>query len=409
MRKRKRNIRISGLVKTARQTRQKLAVGIPTAEVERFRSWIRGSVERTEAICQEHQMRPQDLPAPSYQAYRFLKELDLDDLPHRKGPVPKATTTIQISGIIALQNNVNDRMAKWADPKRDVPTGDHPQVQALLETLSNHVDRIEKLAQEADATPGHLPTRSRRAYQWLKFLSDPVTLVVHLETLRALHDACQTSSFRKRAPRAIRKVPVKIAFTYASYLYKAQLEDGILAVKVHEGFVGAPPDVLDALARVLLSSAQDADRDKVEGYAAGEDFVEGVTALEMTTAGVDNRTQGRCFDLEAVFARVNRTYFDGELDRPRLLTWNARITRVKMGHYDFLRDAVMLSVTLDAPDVPDYVVDYVMYHELLHKKLGRQVVNGRHYAHTPAFREAERAFSHYGEAQAFLKKAAGAR
>jgi hypothetical protein len=46
--------------------------------------------------------------------------------------------------------------------------------------------------------------------------------------------------------------------------------------------------------------------------------------------------------------------------------------QIKMGHYDFIRDTVMLSVTLDAPDVLDYVVDYVMYYELLHKKLGQQ-------------------------------------
>ncbi len=407
MAKHKKSIRVSGLVKTARQAREKLAVGIPSAEVERFRKWIRGSVKRTEAICRDHQMRPEDLPTPSYEAYRFLKELDLDDLPHGQGPAPEATT-IRISGIIALQSHINDRMANWADPQRDEPTEDHPQVQSLLEELHSHVDRIEELAHEADAPPGHLPTRSRRAYQWLKLLSDPVTLVVHLETLRALDHACQTPSFRKRAPRPIREAPVKIAFTYASYLYKAQFEDGILAVKAHEGFIGAPPDVLGALARILLSSAQDTDRDRVKAYAAGEDFVEVVTALEMTTPGVDNLTQGRCFDLEAVFDRVNRTCFDGELDRPRLLTWNARITRVKMGHYDLLRDAVMLSVTLDAPDVPDYVVDYVMYHELLHKQLGNRVVNGRHHTHTPAFREAERAFSRYGEAQAFLKKTAGA-
>jgi hypothetical protein len=309
-----------------------------------------------------------------------------------------------MSGIIAAQNDINERMAEWADLDRDEPTEDHAEVQALRRTLTERVRRIEELAQEAGATPGNLPTRSRRAYQWLKFLSDPGTLVVRLETLRALQDAGQTASCRKRAPRAIRKAPVRIAFTYASYLYKAQLVDGILAAKVHEGFMGAPSDVLGALARLLLASAQDADQDRVKAYAADEDFTEVVTALEMTTAEIDDVTQGRYFDLEDVFDRVNEAYFDGKLERPRL-TWNARITCVKMGHYDFLRDTVMMSVTLDAPDVPDYVVEYVMYHELLHKKLGQQVVNGRHYAHTPAFREAERAFCRYDEAQVFLKEA----
>ena len=404
MTKHKTRVRISGLVRAAQRARERLAAGLSHAEAERLRAWVRGSVDRTEAICREHQMRPPDLPTPSYRAYRFLKELDLDDLPERKGVVPKATTTIYTSGIISSQDEMNACMAEWVSPEREVPTEDDPEVQALLERLSHHVGRVEARAREADATPGHLPTRSRRAYQWLKFLSDPARLMAHLETLRALQEACRARSYCKRVPRRIRKAPMEMAFTYASYLYKAQVEDRTLAAKVHEGFIGAPPDVLQALARVLFSSAEDADRDRVKAHAAGEDFAEVVTALEMTTTEIGQRTEGRCFDLEAIFERVNRTYFDGQLERPRL-TWNERITQVKMGHYDFLRDTVMLSVTLDAPRVPDYVVDFVMYHELLHKKLGTKVLNGRHYAHTPAFREAERAFAHWEAAKAFLRNA----
>jgi hypothetical protein len=404
MAKRKNRVRISGVVKAARLAREELAVGIPPEEVERFRDWIRSSVKQIETICRKNRMRPKDLPTPSYRAYRFLKGIDLNNLPEREGPAPEAPRTIHISGLIALQNDINERMARWAESERAAPTEDHPRVQALMERLTANVERIEELAQEAGATPGHLPTRSQRAYQWLKFLSDPITLVSHLETLRALQDACQNTPCRKKAPRAIRKAPVKIAFTYASYLYKVQAVDDILEIKLHEGFISAPSDVLQGLACVFFSRARDAEWDRVRTYAASEDFIEVVTALEMTTAEVDNRTQGRYFDLEAVFERVNQTYFGGELDHPRL-TWNTRITQVKMGHYDPLRDTVMLSVTLDTPDVPDCVVDYVMYHELLHKKIGKQMVNGRHYAHTPAFREAERAFAHYEEAQAFLNKA----
>jgi hypothetical protein len=37
-------------------------------------------------------------------------------------------------------------------------------------------------------------------------------------------------------------------------------------------------------------------------------------------------------------------------------------------------------------------LDYVMYHELLHKKHSFNVKNGRHQAHTTAFRNDERRF-----------------
>ena len=45
-----------------------------------------------------------------------------------------------------------------------------------------------------------------------------------------------------------------------------------------------------------------------------------------------------------------------------------------------------------------------MSHELPHKALGVRVVNGRRYAHTPAFRRAERRFRYYNEAQEYLQK-----
>ena len=75
-----------------------------------------------------------------------------------------------------------------------------------------------------------------------------------------------------------------------------------------------------------------------------------------------------------------------------------------MGHYQPAADTVMISITLDDPGVPDYAIDLVMYHELLHKKMGAQQINGRRYAHTETFREEERKFRYYAEARAFLDK-----
>ena len=45
----------------------------------------------------------------------------------------------------------------------------------------------------------------------------------------------------------------------------------------------------------------------------------------------------------------------------------------------------------------------VMYHELLHKKHGITLVNGRRFAHTAAFRAEERLFVEYEQAERFLK------
>jgi predicted metal-dependent hydrolase len=66
----------------------------------------------------------------------------------------------------------------------------------------------------------------------------------------------------------------------------------------------------------------------------------------------------------------------------------------------------MLSVTLDDPSVPAYVVDFVLYHELLHKKHGSNLVNGRRLAHSSGFRAEERQFAEYAAAEQRLKELA---
>jgi len=102
---------------------------------------------------------------------------------------------------------------------------------------------------------------------------------------------------------------------------------------------------------------------------------------------------------------VNAAYFQGEMPRPGL-TWSRQVTGRKFGHYDSTRDVVMVSMSLDTPAVPAYVVDFVVYHELLHKRLGVHWQNDRRAVHTPAFRREERRFRQYDLAEAALRQLA---
>ena len=98
-------------------------------------------------------------------------------------------------------------------------------------------------------------------------------------------------------------------------------------------------------------------------------------------------------------------YFGGTMGRPRL-AWSRKFTGRLFGHYDRLRDTVMISCTLDRADVPASVLDFVMFHELLHKKLGLDWRGARMAVHTPAFRVEERRFADFAAAEAALKRLA---
>ncbi|MBW2973497.1 hypothetical protein KY346_03840 [Candidatus Woesearchaeota archaeon] len=90
--------------------------------------------------------------------------------------------------------------------------------------------------------------------------------------------------------------------------------------------------------------------------------------------------------LESSFNRVNEKFFAGMMDVPNLKISEGLRT---LGHYDYGTDTV--SVTRHLLDHDD-CLDYVMYHELLHKKHKFKTKNGRHFHHTAEFRKKEKEF-----------------
>ena len=59
---------------------------------------------------------------------------------------------------------------------------------------------------------------------------------------------------------------------------------------------------------------------------------------------------------------------------------------------------------LDQPWVPHYVLESIVYHELLHAALPATVVDGRRRVHTPEFRRRERLYPRLDEAKAWVRE-----
>ncbi|MFA5797068.1 MAG: hypothetical protein WC916_03480 [Candidatus Woesearchaeota archaeon] len=96
-------------------------------------------------------------------------------------------------------------------------------------------------------------------------------------------------------------------------------------------------------------------------------------------------------ELEASFDRVNAKFFDGSMQKPNLVYAQESFT--KLGSYEYGTDTIYMSTIFkDLPLEEQHYLDYVMYHELLHKKHTFNLKNGRHSAHTRAFRIDEAKF-----------------
>ena len=91
--------------------------------------------------------------------------------------------------------------------------------------------------------------------------------------------------------------------------------------------------------------------------------------------------------LKESFDRINKKYFHNFMDSPNLI-WGQE-SFAKLGSYEYATDSITISAVLRGESE---LLDYVMYHEMLHKKLKYESKNGRNYQHTPEFRRLEREY-----------------
>jgi len=101
------------------------------------------------------------------------------------------------------------------------------------------------------------------------------------------------------------------------------------------------------------------------------------------------------------FERINEKYFNGMIEKPNLV-WGSDSVR-KLGSYDFQSDEISISSIFKENDIK--LLDYVMYHEMLHKKHKfHNTASGRSYHHTSKFKKAEKAFENSEEIEKELTK-----
>jgi len=114
------------------------------------------------------------------------------------------------------------------------------------------------------------------------------------------------------------------------------------------------------------------------------------------------KTAGTHFNLRFIANSINRRYFDPPIKAR--ITWGrsrksnpARSRRsIQYGSYDEHADLIRINPVLDSAIVPAEFIELVVYHEMLHKKLGfDRNPDGRRSLHPPKFRRMEKEYERY--------------
>ncbi len=391
-------LRIKNIVKIANGVRERLRAGIPPGEAEQFRRHVRQCVARIEHICERAQATPDDLPTPSRKAYHFLKGIDLGNLPAADGRRESSP-----GKRVGMKNVVRNKRAILREVSRlarnsELSDAERERIAGMLRRV---VDQIEHLCERQGGSPADLPGPSRTSYALMKFLTIQGNLDAHLDaTLRTIRMA--SDLVRERYGEHWH---VAVEFDHMASLWQCRTRGNVVAIRIDEGFVHADDEVVEAIIRSMIVRKTRARERLVQEFVSSEEYTDVVLELDLAAEVTAEETRGVAYDLDELFDTVNREYFGGKMSRPRL-TWTRRLTQSRFGHHEPARDRIVVSLTLDDRRVPRFVVEFILYHELLHRRHPARWINGRYRSHTPEFRREERKFRQYDEAEQSLGKLA---
>lgn len=379
-----------------RYVRERMDSGVRPGSAEALVAYVGAVVAAVERICREHRTPPSELPRPSRQAYDYLARLATSGARPPTRPPPPSRSATRVPSVVSTANLVLAAVD-------DCLVNRSPDAVASeqIGPTRDAVRAIEQACARRGLGPGNLPLPSRRAYALLSFLAADGVLARYAETVATVRAIC--SLRHAGAPPSEAALRIRLDDQSGVYRYRRHGEQWV--VRLNPGFIAAPREILEAAMGEVFGRKQKERRAILHAFVHSEEFASVGQELDDVVAA-EPRTKGNFYDLGEVCETVRRTFFTPPIGPPTSLAWTGGLTFHAFGHYHSLRDRITISRSLDDRSVPRYVVEFVMYHELLHKFHGIGWATSRRAMHTPAFRADEKQFPRYEQAQRFLDRLA---
>jgi hypothetical protein len=177
--------------------------------------------------------------------------------------------------------------------------------------------------------------------------------------------------------------------------------------KISDYLSDAPETVLESLSWYLLCRAvgrkcPQGKADRYLVYARSRELWESKKELYLSRSrNLSFEPRGNARDLRDVFDYVNSFYFASRLQDP-ILAWATESPRRRLGFYFQPLNLLAANRALDSDAVPRYVLEFVVFHELLHHVSAGNGRAARRVHHTLEFKKQEKTFSHYDDAERWL-------
>jgi len=208
---------------------------------------------------------------------------------------------------------------------------------------------------------------------------------------------------RKHFARLNRRVEARF-YPYRSLRHTVEWNTRRISARVSMHFKHAPRHILEILALILFSKVY---RQKVQNQLRkiyriySQDLQRNLPVLPARSL---ERYQpyGKYHNLEKIFKELNHTHFNDQIYVAKI-GWSIKKSYRRIGFYDTRRKLLVISNVFDNHRVPVKVVEFLVYHEMLHVVIPEQVGKSRRILHPPEFRRLERAFPDYFSINRWIK------
>lgn len=203
---------------------------------------------------------------------------------------------------------------------------------------------------------------------------------------------------------------IEVAFTdNRTTMISFSKKTGIMRLRLHKMFQVADETVLKALSVFIRRIPSEAASKKIDDFIKANN---GQIRKRTHARRAKVIPQGTHFHLDEVLERVSNRFFAGEISSVHIGWGQFRGRRRRRGRiksralatYCFEDTTIRVNPILDSPRVPMYIIDWVVYHELLHHILPVERAGSQRRYHTTKFRMLERAYPQYEDARAWEKQ-----
>ena len=185
---------------------------------------------------------------------------------------------------------------------------------------------------------------------------------------------------------------------------KWQRSYGKAEFKVSDYLSDAPADILDDIAKTLFSKISGSDAeypDAMNDWMTSREFLEEKQPVYLRRSRNLTRTmRGDHRNLEDSYERLIKSGMIKH-DPDVHISWTRDPNVRRVGYCSVLMKVVAISSIFDSTTIPEFVLDYVLYHEFIHIEAGFNPFGRKH---GPEFTKRERQYPQYEEAEDWLKR-----